>query len=240
MDKDTLLRKYLDGDLSDEEEREALHTIADDPDMRSMLRFEKSLSENLSSGFNRTSDTSVPEGFTDKVMSRINEESEEVDRIGLWEKIKEWSEDLWVPRQVQWRPAYSFVFALLVLISFSYPMLFLQDQQPFVTENTDTTKNIDSSIQQVSSAADEVMLRFMYLDDEAESMAVAGDFSNWEPVKLTKKTIDGKTVWTGLVSMSRGEHNYMFIKDGEQWVTDPLAPVHRDDGFGNKNAVIYI
>jgi hypothetical protein len=40
--------------------------------------------------------------------------------------------------------------------------------------------------------------------------------------------------------MDRGEHRYMFIKNGEKWVTDPLAPVQQDDGFGNKNAVIYL
>jgi hypothetical protein len=40
--------------------------------------------------------------------------------------------------------------------------------------------------------------------------------------------------------MNRGEHRYMFVKDGEEWVTDPMAPMQREDGFGNKNAVIYL
>jgi hypothetical protein len=40
--------------------------------------------------------------------------------------------------------------------------------------------------------------------------------------------------------MERGEHRYMFVKNGENWVTDPLAAIQQDDGFGNKNAVIYL
>ncbi|WP_138429566.1 hypothetical protein [Fodinibius saliphilus] len=240
MDKDTLLRKYLNGELSDDKEREALHMIADDPDMRSMLRFEQMLSSNFSAGVFDKKEATVPKGFTDNVMNQINEESESFQRTGVIERIKNWTEQLWEPRPIQWRPAYSFVFGLLVLISLSYPLLFLQEKRSMLSDEIENTQKIDSSIQQVSSGTNDVMLRFMYLDDEAQSMAVAGDFSNWEPVELSKKVINGKTVWTGLVSMGRGEHNYMFIKDGEEWVTDPLAPVHRDDGFGNKNAVIYI
>jgi hypothetical protein len=32
----------------------------------------------------------------------------------------------------------------------------------------------------------------------------------------------------------------MFVVDGSRWVTDPLAPVQRSDGFGNKNAVLQL
>ena len=33
-------------------------------------------------------------------------------------------------------------------------------------------------------------------------------------------------------------YEYMFVEDGERWVTDPLAPQTRDDGFGRMNAVL--
>ena len=38
MKNEELLRKYLDGELSPEEERDALHVIADDPELRSLCR----------------------------------------------------------------------------------------------------------------------------------------------------------------------------------------------------------
>jgi 1,4-alpha-glucan branching enzyme len=86
--------------------------------------------------------------------------------------------------------------------------------------------------------AETVWSRFVYTANDADSVAVAGDFSNWEPIPLSPHTVNGETVWTGLVPVSRGEHEYQFVIDGEKWVTDPLAPVKQDDGFGAKNAVL--
>lgn len=241
MDKDKLLRRYLDGDLSPEEEQQALHVIADDPEMRSMLRFEQQLSNSLSGNTSLQSEYPVPEGFADKVMYRIEQKEKSNASEGIFEALKSWYRQLWVPQQVQWRPAYGFVMVLLVLVSLSYPLILTQGElgrQP--VSETEQAQNMNNSVQQVSAGPDEVMLRFVYIDETANSVAVAGDFNNWEPTELTKQNLNGKTVWTGLVSMSRGEHNYMFVKNGKKWVTDPLAPVQRDDGFGNKNAVIYI
>ena len=64
MNKDELLRRYIEGDLSPDEEKEALHIIADDPEMRSMLRFEHKLSD---TSFDELSyeNTKVPVGFSD-------------------------------------------------------------------------------------------------------------------------------------------------------------------------------
>jgi 1,4-alpha-glucan branching enzyme len=81
-------------------------------------------------------------------------------------------------------------------------------------------------------------MRFVYTSEAADSVAVAGDFSDWEPIPLSPRTVNGQTVWTGLVPVSRGEHEYQFVINGTRWVTDPLAPVTRDDGFGAENAVL--
>lgn len=85
-----------------------------------------------------------------------------------------------------------------------------------------------------------VWMPFMYANDEASSVAVAGDFSEWEPIPMSEKTVDGQTVWTGMVPVPKDEHQYMFVIDGSRWVTDPLAPVQRSDGFGNTNAVLQL
>ncbi len=241
MDKDKLLRQYLDGELSPDEEQQALHVIADDPEMRSMLRFEQQLADSLSADTSLQTGFEVPEGFADRVMHRIEQKEQSSASESIIQKLKSWYQKLWIPQQVQWRPAYGFVMALLVLFSLSYPLVLTQVEiGAEETTETQQVQNLNDSVQQVSTGSEEVMLRFVYIDEQANSVAVAGDFNNWEPTELTKQNVNGKTVWTGLVSMSRGEHNYMFVKNGEKWITDPLAPVQRDDGFGNKNAVIYI
>lgn len=147
--------------------------------------------------------------------------------------ILEWLSGFFEPRQIAWRPVWSAGLALgmlmLILLSSWATGLFMQ--QPAGEEFTPVTSVAEES-------ADRVLMRFVYVDSDAESIAVAGDFSEWEPISLTRVSINGDQAWTGLIPLTRGEHRYMFIKDGEEWVTDPFAKTFRDDGFGNRNAVI--
>ena len=73
----------------------------------------------------------------------------------------------------------------------------------------------------------------------AQSVAVAGDFSEWEPT-FALDDADGDGVWTGRVPVRPGVHSYMFLIDGAEWQTDPNADSYQDDGFGNQNAVLAI
>lgn len=237
MDRDKLLQKYLDGELSPEEEKEALHIIADDEELRSMLRFEQELNSILSSGKDTLSSPDVPDNFSESVMQEITKSEEST--LEVIPRIKDWFQDLLEPKQIQWRPAYSMAVAVLVLFSFLYPLFIAETTQQPVQQAVNM-QNMDKSVQKISTGAEEVMLRFVYIDEEANSVSVAGDFSDWEPIELNRHEVNGEQVWSGMVSMSRGEHNYMFIKDGSKWITDPMAPVTRDDGFGNKNAVVYL
>lgn len=237
MNRDKLLRKYLDGELSPDEEQEALHIIADDQELRSMLRFEQQLNEIISPGKGTLSSPEVPENFSDSVMQEI-EKSEE-STAGIIKTLKARYREFWEPKQIQWRPVYSMAVAVLVIFAFMYPLFIAETTGPPV-EQAANIQDMDQSVQQISTGAGEVMLRFVYIDDDANSVAVAGDFSDWEPIELNRQQVNGEQVWSGMVSMSRGEHNYMFVKDGTKWITDPMAPVTRDDGFGNKNAVIYL
>jgi len=73
----------------------------------------------------------------------------------------------------------------------------------------------------------------------AHSVAVAGDFTNWKPT-IQLQDPDGDGVWSGLVPMGPGVHQYMFVVNGTRWVTDPGAERHVDDGFGHRNAVVAV
>jgi len=235
MEAEQLLRRYLDGELGPEEEREALHLFAEDAGLRDMLRFERQLKAQAPG---LVAPARVPEGFSDRVMARITAEEpvrpkarEEASR----RPIREWLRWLWQPRPMQLRPA-GLLAALILLLAI-----------PLITFNKGGAPKPDlqqlarsTSVQNLKKTEDKVMLRFVFFDTGADSMAVAGDFSNWEPISMTRKKVNGKNVWTGMVPMSRGEHHYMFLKNGRDWMTDPLAPIQREDGFGNKNAVIFL
>ncbi|NND83944.1 MAG: hypothetical protein HKN46_02225, partial [Acidimicrobiia bacterium] len=84
-----------------------------------------------------------------------------------------------------------------------------------------------------------VYVQFVLDAPGANSVAVAGDFSEWEP-EYTLEDVDGDGVWTGRVPVRPGVHSYMFLIDGTEWQTDPRAERYSDDGFGNRNAVLAV
>ncbi len=84
-----------------------------------------------------------------------------------------------------------------------------------------------------------IYVQFMLEAPSAQSVAVAGDFNSWSP-ELALTDPDGDGIWTGRVALRPGVHQYMFVIDGSQWLTDPEAGRYVDDGFGNRNAVLVI
>lgn len=97
-----------------------------------------------------------------------------------------------------------------------------------------------ASLEAPSAASESrVYVELRFKAPGASSVAVAGDFDNWQPT-IALRDPDGDGMWTGLVPMSPGVHQYMFVVDGTKWVTDPGALRHVDDGFGHRNAVVAV
>ncbi|MCA9577155.1 MAG: isoamylase early set domain-containing protein [Polyangiales bacterium] len=85
-----------------------------------------------------------------------------------------------------------------------------------------------------------VPVRFVLPATGAREVTVAGEFNDWNPSETPLLDEDGDGVFHTTLSLSRGAYAYMFVVDGERWVTDPFADGYRDDGFGNRNAVLRI
>jgi len=47
-------------------------------------------------------------------------------------------------------------------------------------------------------------------------------------------------VWRATIVLPVGQHEYMFVVDGERWVADPNAGRYVDDDFGRENAVLIV
>ena len=71
---------------------------------------------------------------------------------------------------------------------------------------------------------------------DAEQVAVAGSFSDWQPIRLERDQSTG--VFRARLVVPAGVHEYMFVLDGDRWVADPLADSYADDGFGRMNSVL--
>ena len=86
----------------------------------------------------------------------------------------------------------------------------------------------------------QVEVTFTISGIEAKSIAVAGDFNGWNTSANQLEDPDGDGIWTGKMYLKPGRYEYMLVVDDGKWVTDPNAKVYADDGFGSKNAVLFI
>jgi hypothetical protein len=91
----------------------------------------------------------------------------------------------------------------------------------------------------VAGAEPVVYVQFVLEAPSARTVAVAGDFNEWDARHVLEDP-DADGVWTGRVPLQPGVHQYMFVIDGTEWVTDPGAERWTDDGFGNRNAVLAV
>jgi hypothetical protein len=72
---------------------------------------------------------------------------------------------------------------------------------------------------------------------DAGSVAVAGDFSGWEPRPLQRGT---NGTWTLEAVLPPGVYHYAFLVDGRDWLVPSSATGIVDDGFGQKNATLIV
>lgn len=138
-------------------------------------------------------------------------------------KRPSWFSWLWRPRPIalQWRPVYALVaVTLLAFTLMNTPRIFAPAQAP-----------------EGSPARAQVLVEFRLEAPDANAVALAGGFTEWQPVYTMKKTTPG--VWTVVVPLDPGVHEYAFIVDGHRWVPDPAAPAVRD-GFGGVNSRIAV
>jgi len=149
---------------------------------------------------------------------------------GGWRASLEWC---WRPQRVSvtWRPAYAFGGAAIVLI-------LLAVGRPMVKPET----NLDSQVAGLSSdaapaAGTQVLVQFRLDAPQARQVALAGEFTNWQPIYPLKRSEPG--IWTVVVPLEPGIHDYAFIVDGERWVPDPMAPAV-EDGFGGLNSRVAV
>lgn len=83
-------------------------------------------------------------------------------------------------------------------------------------------------------------LVFVYHDDAAKSVALAGDFNGWSQAAHPLKR-DGSGLWlVDLKTLQAGRYQYKFIVDNKRWIEDPSNGMKVADGFGGLNSLLVI
>jgi len=128
---------------------------------------------------------------------------------------------LWKPRSISltWRPAYALAAAVMIA----------------TVVTADALRPRAAVVAAVRSP--QVFTQFVLTAPNAKQVAVAGDFSGWQPVHAMTRSDNG--VWTVVVPLDPGVHDYAFVVDGQRWIPDPAAP-SVNDGFGGVNSRVAV
>src|SRR5258708_1799425 len=87
---------------------------------------------------------------------------------------------------------------------------------------------------------EEGIAQFVLPASGVHSVHVAGSFNDWRPGAIALEDRDHDGVWRATLVLPVGQHEYMFVVDGERWVSDPNAGRYVDDDFGRENAVLIV
>jgi hypothetical protein len=230
---DALLVRYFDGDLNEHEAREFLDRVEADPKLEKELRAYEQL---LAVG--KTLPTpEAPEGFTERVMTSVAAE----ERPVILRQKRVYRDARWAGLAVAAAAAvFAFVGGWWSGINLNIAPLSRGDaSQPMEV----VVEGVSSTFVNQASATDAAdrgyqYVRFAYVPSspDVKQVTVVGNFNNWNPNDTPLRRQNG--AWSTILVLPPGSYEYMFVEDGERWVTDPLAAQTRDDGFGGANAVI--
>lgn len=83
-------------------------------------------------------------------------------------------------------------------------------------------------------------LMFIFHDDNAHSVSVAGDFNEWSHIATPLKRNDSGLWFTEIAVPRAGRFEYKFIINGRRWLEDPNNGMKAPDNFGGLNSVLVI
>jgi hypothetical protein len=207
-----LIQEYLDQHISETDKKELEQHIQECPSCREEL---ESWGHFFADIKVLAEEEHVPSEMTSSIMEQI--ESKQVTiQPSWWERIKH---TLAIPRfSLRWIGAVA-----VALVAFTV----------FINFNLFSPEMIPNGLT-------EVQFSLRAGAESISSVAVVGDFNDWNPNKHLLQDENEDGIWTATLRLEPGRYEYMFILDGQKWVPDPEAYRYVRDGFGNKNAVIEI
>lgn len=82
-------------------------------------------------------------------------------------------------------------------------------------------------------------VRFSLHAPQAKSVSLVGTFNQWDPQKNPLTGPDRRGIWTTLLPLAVGRHEYLFVINGDTWLPDPGAlPI--EDGMGSLNSLVIV
>ncbi len=208
-----LLNDYLDQLLEVESTREIEEHLNSCPDCYQEYQRMKKLIQAL----NNFTLQEAPVDFTDQVMAKITQERVEIG-TSIWNELK---------RRIS-LPLPSF---RMIGITATVAAVCLFFAFNFIFKLGEITPLCSAEVQFSLRVTD---------SQQIHTIAIAGDFNNWNPQENILLDPDGDGIWTATLKLPPGRYEYMFVLNGEKWLPDPNALRYVKDGFGNRNAILEV
>jgi len=178
-------------------------------------REKRLLDDAIIAGIRSMPEVDPPEGFSARVMGNLEPRSP-----SLWLRFRLW---LTEPRSVTFTPARMIpvLAAAMVLLSLGF----------FAMDSNDSGDGMRLST-----------IRFVLNDSgmNARTVAVIGSFNSWKAQDAAMRFDDAAGAWVLEAQLPPGDYEYMFLVNGQKLMADPLAQMTRDDGFGNRNSIVFV
>lgn len=84
------------------------------------------------------------------------------------------------------------------------------------------------------------LVQFVLVAPSARSVALVGDFNDWNAERTPLEPVRKGGVWTVTVPLPPGKYTYNFVVDGTQVMPDPAAPKAPTDDFGTPASIVTV
>ncbi len=253
-ERDLLVQRFLDQELSAEERMDLLVQLGRDAELRQQLL----ALERLALDAKRLPRPALSDSFLDRVMERaaVARQAPAVSResirqpalavgqpvaTGIWSRV---TRAVWTSRTFEWdlaSAAAGFCLAL-TLVGLAAGARLLRDPAPSASGaiSTDSPATAGATIVESGPGrTSPVLVRLVVVQPGARMVHVVGDFNGWNPARTPLEEVSSGA-WAVTIPLEPGRYEYMFVVNGQQWVADPFAPEQIDDGFGSRNAVLEV
>jgi hypothetical protein len=143
--------------------------------------------------------------------------------------VRERLERLVRPRTVRVYPLVALAAALLFAVAIAGSLLYVLPG---------ASRAARSNVARTGSASP--IVQFGFAAPHASSVALVGDFNNWDPKATPLRAASTGGVWSVEVPIQPGRHLYAFVVDGTVWRPDPAAPQATGEDFGEPNSALTV
>ena len=84
------------------------------------------------------------------------------------------------------------------------------------------------------------LVQFVLVAPAADRVALVGDFNDWQSDATPLVAAPSGGVWTVMVPLAPGQHQYAFVVNGSEWLADPQAPRETGDDFGRPSSLVTV